>query len=320
MSEAPQVARVGPVRDGLARVVDEMERRDIDVLLLGREANARFVSGAARLWLAGTRPFAPGCVVVRATGDVHLLSITDDGVPASIPVAHLYSITWNPMKLVGAVAAIPGVADARRIGVDGLSPLFAQLLTGTFPAAELMDGNDLMCAVRRVKTADEVSHIRAAVVVAERALAAAVESLSPTVEARALTGIALEAMARQGVTTPAFEPVFTIDVPRDLVTARLGVLARGWEGSLARTYVLATGAPRTAPRGWDDVLARCAPGTRVAGLRPARAHGVGMGYEALEERDVLEPGMVVAVELAADGGLIADQVHITSAGHERLSS
>ena len=244
MSEAPQVARAGPVGDGLARVVDEMERRDIDVLLLGREANARFVSGAVRLWLAGTRPFAPGCVVVRATGDVHLLSITDDGVPASIPVAHLYSITWNPMKLVGSVAAIPGVADARHIGVDGLSPLFAQLLTGAFPAAELLDGNDLMRAVRRVKTADEVRHIRAAAAVAERALAAAVESLSPTVDACVLTGIALEAMARQGVTTPAFEPVFTIDMPRDLVTARVGVLARGWEGSLARTYGLATGAPR----------------------------------------------------------------------------
>ena len=308
------------VTSGLARVLDEMARRDVDVLLLGREANARFVSGATRLWLAGTRPFAPGCVVVRGTGDVHLLSITDDGVPAAVPPAHLYPITWNPRNLVGAVAAIPGVADARHLGVDGLSPLFAQLLVGAFPNAELVDGNDLMRAVRRVKTADEVHHIRAAVAVAELSLAAAVDSLRPEVGARELTGIALEAMARQGVTTPAFEPVITIDAPRGVVTARVGALARGWEGSLARTYDLGTGAPEPAPRGWDEVLGRCVPGTPLDGLRPAHVHGVGMGYEPLEALDVLEPGMVVAVELEADGILMADQLHITLDGHERLSA
>jgi hypothetical protein len=55
------------VAEGLERTLGEMGRRHVDVLVLGREANARFVSGATRLWLAGTRPFAPGCVVVRET-------------------------------------------------------------------------------------------------------------------------------------------------------------------------------------------------------------------------------------------------------------
>ena len=36
--------------EGLARALDEMARRDVDVLVLGREGNARFVSEATRLF------------------------------------------------------------------------------------------------------------------------------------------------------------------------------------------------------------------------------------------------------------------------------
>jgi len=95
------------------RVMEAMAERDVDALILGKEANARYVSGARRLWLAGARAFAPGCVLVRETGEVHLLSITDDGVPGDIPVANLYPITWNPVNLLGRLAAIPGLAAAR---------------------------------------------------------------------------------------------------------------------------------------------------------------------------------------------------------------
>jgi hypothetical protein len=64
---------------------------------------------------------------------------------------------------------------------------------------------------------------------------------------------------------------------------------------------------------------RWAPGVGVHALRPARVHGTGMGYEPLDGHEVLEPGMVVAVELEADREVIADQLHITPDGHERLS-
>src|SRR2546423_797367 len=105
-----------------------MARQDVDVLVLGREGNARFVSGATRLWLAGTRPFAPGCVVVRETGAVHLMSVTDFGVPAEIPPARLYPMSWNPVNIMGAVAAIPGVSGARRIADGDLVAMSAGVL------------------------------------------------------------------------------------------------------------------------------------------------------------------------------------------------
>jgi len=211
-----------------------MADADIDVLVLGREANARYVSGANRLWLAGTRPFAPGCVVVRETGAVHLLSVTDDGVPPSIPADRLYPITWNPMNLIGAVAAATAGVPVRRVGVDGMSPLFAQLLRSAFPDAVFTDGEALLRMVRRVKTADDLAGIRAAVDVAEEAYDAVVEAATPGRTPVSLHGIFEERMAQLGVTTPAFQPL--IERHGDDWSIRAGVIRDGWEASLARTW------------------------------------------------------------------------------------
>ena len=131
-------------RERRQRVLDAMEESDIDVLVVGREPNARYISGARRLFVAGTRPFAPGCVLVRASGDVPLMSTWDDGVPEEIPHDHLYGMSWNPMNLVAAIGNIEGVDGARRIGVDSMTPLFAQLFPIAAPDAELVDAESLL--------------------------------------------------------------------------------------------------------------------------------------------------------------------------------
>src|SRR5918995_6299072 len=228
-----------------------MARRDVDVLVLGREGNARFVSAATRLWLSGTRPFAPGCVVVRETGAVHLLSVTDFGVPPEIPPERLYPMSWNPATIMDAVAAVPGVGHARRIGVDGLTPLFEQLFATTLPEAQLADGEAVMRAARAIKSATDMARIHTAIAVAEEAMSAAVDALRPGVRERELKGVFEERMCALGTTTPAFEGAFCVvdgDGPvrrlaservvhdGDLVAMSAGVLLEGWEGSLARTW------------------------------------------------------------------------------------
>ena len=116
------------------------------------------------LWNAGTRPFGPGCVVVRATREIYLLSTWDEGVPEEIPHDHLYGITWNPMNFVDAAA---GHRRRRReprprSAPTRMSPLFAQLLPMAFPDAEIVDGGPALRAARRIKTTEEVDAIRAA--------------------------------------------------------------------------------------------------------------------------------------------------------------
>jgi Xaa-Pro dipeptidase len=328
----------------LARTLNEMARRDVDVLMLGREGNARFVSEATRLWLAGTRPFAPGCVVVRETAAVHLLSVTDFGVPRDIPTVRLYPLSWNPANIVSAVTAVPGVSSAERVGVDGMTPLFDQLLTATLPGAELVDGEAVMRAARRVKSSAEVERIRAAISVAEDAFGAAVDALRPGIRECELKGVFEGRMCRLGTTTPAFEGAFCVVdgdgpirrltsdreiVAGDLVAMSAGVLLDGWEGSLARTWPC--GAPAAEHRDrrarwdaqWTSLVDRCRPHARVGDLRATAGvsvHGVGLGYEGLEDDAVLEPGATIQVELASAGFLGADVLVIGDRGAEPLAA
>jgi Xaa-Pro aminopeptidase len=312
-----------------------MAAHDLDVLVLGRQANVRYVTGAPQLWVAGTRPFGPTCVLVRETGAIHLLSTWDEGVPDDIPHENLYGISWNPMNTMAALQRVDGAATARRVGTDALSPFFAQLLPTAFPNARLVDGELAMRAARRVKTADEVASLREAVAVAESGLAAAVSELRPGVGEQLLAGVLLEALAAGGVSTPSNQDVAWVtsrDHPwrrvdgdgrvkeGDLVAFSAGVLAGGYVGEVGRTWPVGGADGGALYRRWDDLwdrlLAACQPGAAAGELLSAYqaagepappmpvARGLGMGFDPpvvsqhlprTGADERLEPGMVLAV-------------------------
>jgi len=296
-----------------ARLLAAMEAHDLDLLVLGRVANIRYASGVPILWNAGTRPFGPGCVVVRATEEVYLLSTWDEGVPEEIPHDHLFGITWNPMNFVTLLKGIDAEARARRVGTDAMSPLFAQLLPMAFPDAQILDGSPALASARRIKTAEEVDAIRAAIEVAERAMAVAVAELRPGVTERELTGTFMDAMASSGVTTPATQDVVRITSggsrpldpgdrrveAGDLVSFDAGVVADGYAGEVGRTWPVepdgSAAASEDLYRRSDELreglLAACRPGAsgtdlldayRAAGeplpVAPV-ARGVGLGFD-----------------------------------------
>ncbi len=294
------------------RAFEAMEAHDLDVLVLGRVANIRYLSGVPILWNAGTRPFGPGCVAVRATGEIHLLSTWDEGVPEEIPHDHLYGITWNPMNLVAMLKRIADDVGPARVGTDAMSPLFAQLLPMAFPDAEIVDAGPALRAARRIKTPEEVESLRAAVGIADRALARAVAELRPGVSERELAGAFMDAMASLGITTPATQDVARITTagparaPRgegilrtgDLVAFDAGVVADGYAGEVGRTWPVGpdeSGAIGALYRRWDELWARlldaCRPGAAASGLLdaydaageplPAQpiGRGIGLGFD-----------------------------------------
>jgi Xaa-Pro aminopeptidase len=296
------------------RALAQMAAHDLDVLVLGRQANVRYVTGAPQLWVAGTRPFGPTCVLVRETGAVHLLSTWDEGVPEDIPHENLYGISWNPMNTMAALQRIDGAATARRVGTDALSPVFAQLLPTAFPNAQLVDGELAMRAARRIKTDEEIAALRDSVAVAESALAAAVSELRPGVTEQALAGVLLEASAAGGVSTPSNQDVAWVTSRKhpwrrahgdgriqgaDLVAFSAGVVAGGYIGEVGRTWPADN---RRSPSGaaalhtrwerlWDNLIAACRPGTGADELLAAYqavgepeppmpvARGLGMGFD-----------------------------------------
>ncbi|KPI18962.1 peptidase M24 [Actinobacteria bacterium OK074] len=298
------------------RALAHMEAHDLDVLVLGRSANVRYVTGARGLWTAGTHPFAPAAVVVRATGEVHMLSTWDEGIPDDIPHAQLYALTWNPMNWVTALRGIEGTATARRVGTDTISPMFLQLLPLAFPVAELVDGEPAMRAARRVKTAEEVTALREAVDVAEASLAKAVAELRPGATERHLSGVLLEAAAAGGVSTPATQEAAWVTSrehpwrkvggdgevrPGDLVAFTAGVVAGGYIGEVARTWPADGGDPTDTAataalfRRWEELWVRlvdaCRPGAPASDLLAAYdtvgeplppmpvARGLGLGFD-----------------------------------------
>jgi Xaa-Pro dipeptidase len=295
------------------RALAQMEAHDLDVLVLGRQANVRYFSGAPQLWVAGTRPFGPICTVVRSTGEIHLNSTWDEGIPDDIPHNHLYGLAWNPMTLIDMLRGIEGAATARRVGTDALTPSFAKLLPMAFPNAELVDAEIAMRAARRIKTADEVAALRGALRVAEDSLAIAIGELREGATEQELTGVMLEAQAAGGVSTPATQDgawVTSREHPwrrartdgrvesGDLVAFAAGVLADGYVGEVGRTWpVGADGGSAVSSlyerwNGlWARLLAACRPGSPASELLavyeavdeplPAMpvAHGLGLGFD-----------------------------------------
>jgi Xaa-Pro aminopeptidase len=314
---ATEVRPHGPALRGSRRerALAQMKAHDLDVLVLGRTANVRYVTGATTLWLAGTSSFGPACMLVRSTGSIHMLSTWDEGIPEDIPRENLFGLTWNPMNTIEVLRRVEGTAGARRVGTDAMSPTFARLLPEAFPVAELVDGEVAMRAARRIKTAEELDVLRQAAGVAETSLAKAVAELRPGVTGKELSGVLLEAAAAGGVTTPAVQDAACVTSkdhpwrraggdgragPGDLVAFTAGVVAHGYIAEVGRTYAVAStdgvGAVPEAlaarcDRVWERLLAACRPGATGGDLLESYtgageplppmpvARGLGLGWD-----------------------------------------
>lgn len=327
------------------RAIAQMEAHDLDALVLGRQANVRYISGAPQLWVVGTRPFGPICTFVRATGEIHLNSTWDEGIPEEIPHENLYGFAWNPMTLVDVLRNIKGADSAWRIGTDALTPTFAKLLPMAFPNAELVDGEQAMRAARRVKTPEEILALRRALVVAEEALAKGVAELVPGTTEKRLAGAILEAEAAGGVSTPATQDaawVTSKDHPwrradgdgrvseGDLVALSAGVLADGYVAEVARTLCVGepSGAVRSLYRRRDDLWGRlvdsCRVGKPTSALLDAYeqageplpampvAHGLGLGFDP----PVVAPNLRATAEadILEEGMVLAVTGYVWEAG------
>ncbi|MGO4443942.1 M24 family metallopeptidase [Mycobacterium sp. 2YAF39] len=326
------------------RATAQMDAHDLDVLVLGRQANVRYLTGAPQLWVAGTRPFAPICVMVRATGEIHLNSTWDEGIPEEIGHDHLYGLAWNPMTIIEVLKGIEGAATARRVGTDAMSPSFAQLLPIAFPHAEFVDAEVAMKAARRTKTPDEIRVLRGALGVAERGLAAAVSELAVGTTEQALNGVLMEAMTAGGYSTSATQDGAWITSPDDswrvgrrdrriaegdLVAFAAGALADGYVGEVGRTWPVGdvTGADALFGRSndlWERLIDACRPGASAGDLLAAYdaagealppipvAHGLGLGFDP----PVISPDLPQssAAERLDPGVVLAVTAYVWEAG------
>ncbi len=355
--EAGQVDMAGLRADRRHRLFTAMSDHGLDALVLGRAGNATFASGARQLWTAGARPFGPGCVVVAATEQVHLLSTWDEGIPPEIGHENLFGLKWNPANLLGGLSAIPGIAGVRRVGTDSYSPGFEHFLGAFAPEAEIVDAAPALIQARASKSAAEVALIERAVAVAEAALTAMDDAVEPGATERDLIRAYLAAISRLGCQQPPTEGVACATPrsgpvslrrlasnrmlgPGQLVVLNPSAMYVGYEGGLGRTVVVGEASPAAsglAARASDALLAavdRCRAGARGADLRSDDAeihiHGLGLGVEppvigsGLGTDAELRSGMVLSVsawvaEEGVGGVVQRDVVHVVD-GTPRILS
>jgi len=323
----------GDDRAHLDRLLDAMTAAGVDALLLGHEDGIRWVTGADRLRLTGTRPFAPACVVVRATRTAHLLATSDAGLPAFLDVDHVYGPSWDLVTLATRVAAVPGLARARTVGTDGTDPTVEDILAAFLPVATFVDAGPLLRGVRRRTSPADRAGIAAAIGVAQRGLATVVGTVAPGVTERRLSGAFAGRIGRLGATMPAFATATCVagTAPRsfpgertlaagDLVTLRGGVVLDGWLGLVARTRAVggATAGQVSAAEAALETLrlvtTACRPGRPVGSLRArpdVRAvDGLGTDLAPIGADDPLAVDDVCWIEVAVDGVLLGDVVHV----------
>lgn len=316
------------------RLFEAMAGADLDALVLGRPADIAFATGVRQLWTAGSRPFSPACIVVADGRRVHLLATWDEGVPDDIPREHLFGLSWNPSVAAGHVRAVPGLADAKRIGSGGASVGLRRLLDAAAPSAELVDARRFLHAARTAKGHDELDAIETACAIAEAGLSAMRAELSPGITTRRLLGAHALRLGQLGAPVVPDESVArttddgfrTVVDDRPLRAGSLVALSpsasyAGYEGTLARTFAVG-GDPdhRQSDLGdrcrsaLDAVIDACVPGSTGGDLTdrwssgggtdfPAPlVHGIGLGAEppvigmGLGESATLAAGTALAVQ------------------------
>ena len=289
------------------RVLDAMAGAGIDVLVLGRQDNAGYACGMRRLWTAGTRPFGAGCIVVGSTGRVHALSSWDTGTEPPMSFEDLYPLTWNPRVMAASMAAIDGLPEAERIGVDELTPSFRRAAASFAPGAEVVAADDLMAGIRRHKLPGEIEAIAEACALAWVGVEAALGAADSDPAAAAV-----EALAGRGVTVPSSG--VRAERRGAGIAVDVGVIYDLYEGGVGGWFA-------DGQRAGSAALAdACRAGASHADLTAAApvdvwlVRGLGMGFErpVIGPRiglvETLEAGMVLSV---ADGDR-RDVVQVTA--------
>ncbi len=297
------------------RAIDALAAAGIDMMVCGRQDHINYITGAHQLWTAGARPFGPVCTVNTATGEIFLLSTWDEGVPDDIDLDHLHGITWSGAIIYQRLAANPGMAEAKRVGIDAWSPGMAALLSAVAPNAEVVPADDILARARRTKLPSEIDTIRAACAVAAAGAEAAIAH--PGADAQRLAA-GVEAMALAGSSTPAAEP--RVEGP----VVDFSCIRSHYEGGLGRT---AEGDPELTA----GLIAACVPGATAEDLRRAApdgqwlVRGCGMGYEppVINTRygkgEVLEAEIVLSVGASIGADHRRDIVLVTETTPEILS-
>jgi Xaa-Pro aminopeptidase len=164
-----------------------------------------------------------------------------------------------------------GVSKPKRIGVAGYLVTTAPVLDGlrqAFPEATIERADDIMVALRSIKSKDELACLRAAVKISELAAARVLEQIRPGMTEQQVVGIAQQAMYDNGAEYEA-HPTYILS---------------------GRNTTHAISRP-TRRRLEKNELIQLNIGARVAGYSPSVGLPICLGRMSDQQRDLVEFGL-----------------------------
>ena len=243
----------------IEQIQAELERRDLDALLLFSDPNTRWASGFASTdgAVAVTRRSA---VLITDSRYIEAARAEAQGVDVQ-----LYDAA-RPLT-AGLKAALSG---CRRIGAEAETlPQARWERLGKALGRDLRPADGLLTRLRAIKSPEEVAAITAAQRIAERALAELLGFIRPGVTERELAAELTYRMLRLGGEGNSFDPITitgantskphgvpgdAVIAPGDFVTLDFGTVVRGYHSDMTRT--VAVGEPTEEMRAVYDTVLR----------------------------------------------------------------
>ena len=279
--------------DRLQRAKDSLADSDVDVLFVFHTEDSRYLTGV-RSHLGPT--YANKLTTVLPKGGEPILFTMDDYLCRE-------SMTWmdseqiQPRAVVGEEVGVKqwaellegliGSLDGKRIGWDVWTPLMEKCMKIAFPNSEFVDGSKIMERAKLIKTKEEIDCLKAATVMTECAMEAAIEFLKPGVKECEVLAVAWHEMTRLGsewtqcanivASGPYTAPYrrFTSDriiLRGDPVIIDIGACFNGYWGDFTRTWICGDIKPTDAQiklhmKAYNDVWNACGaarPGNTTA--------------------------------------------------------
>ncbi len=248
-------------RDRLANVKAAMEKLGVNALLVFRPENARYITGFRTLWLPVCHVGPPRTILTSdgapiLYGDVYA-TLTKERLPWIAPENIR---PWgNPEEWKQAL----GKHIVGRIGVDIWTPAMFELLPKALPEAKFVDGQKVMEEAQLIKTRDEMECLKAATVITEAGMDAALRFLRPGVKECEVLAAAWGEMTRlgseyfqcsnivaSGPNTAPYRKVTSDRILRrgDVVILDIGGCFNGYWGDVTRTWICGNGSPTKEQR------------------------------------------------------------------------
>ncbi len=202
---------IGEYQVRMGKVRDQMRQRNIDVLVVLHPANV--------LYLSGFQTFSSNsdeCVIVPLEGHPTLIVL-----PPELGGAMLHSwiddrrgyVTGRGHEQYIADVLREKKLDTCRIGVEkmshGLPAGFYDNVGAALPKAQFVDGSGSVEAVKTIKSAREIEHIRQAAKTTEAGMAAAIDAARESATDNDMAAAASMAMIAAGSEYVCVSPVIT---------------------------------------------------------------------------------------------------------------